>query len=88
MQDSTKYDDSVPNRILVAELSGKAMSYAFLTDYNKALEYSNKALELDPNSEWALIHQAWAMNGLEKLNADRITLDQACEAVPILATII
>ena len=50
VQDSRGYDDSNLIRILVFKLAGKAMSYAFIKKYDEALECSNKALELDPNS--------------------------------------
>ena len=66
LQDSRGYDDSNLIRILVMKLTGKGMSYAFIKKYNEALECSNKALELDPNSSDNLNNKAWALNGLKR----------------------
>jgi tetratricopeptide (TPR) repeat protein len=68
LQDSRRYDDSKLIRILVMKLAGKGVSYAFIKKYNEALECSNKALELDPNSSDNLNNKSWALNGLKRYN--------------------
>jgi tetratricopeptide (TPR) repeat protein len=81
-KDSRGYDDSNLIRILVIKLAGKGMSYAFMRKYVEALECSNKALELDPNSAWALTNKAWALNGLKRHNEALECSNKALELDP------
>jgi tetratricopeptide (TPR) repeat protein len=82
LQDSTRYDDSNLIRVLVIKLAGKAMSYAFLKKYDEALECSNKALELDPNSSDNLNNKAWALNALKKYDEALECSNKALELDP------
>ena len=82
LQDSRGYDDSNLIRILVIKLAGKGMSYAFIKKYNEALECSNKALELDPNSSDNLNNKAWALNGLKRYDEALECSNKALELDP------
>ena len=47
-------------------LINKSWALNALKKYDGAMEWSNKALELDPNSAWAFTNKAWALNGLKR----------------------
>jgi tetratricopeptide (TPR) repeat protein len=58
------------------------MSYAFLKKYNEALECSNKALELDPNSSDNQNNKAWALNALKNYDEALECSNKALELDP------
>jgi tetratricopeptide (TPR) repeat protein len=82
LRDSRGYGDANLIRILVIKLSGKGMSYAFIKKYDEALECSNKALELDPNSTDSLNNKSWALNALKKYDEALECSNKALELDP------
>jgi tetratricopeptide (TPR) repeat protein len=82
LQNSRGYVDSNLIRILVMKLFSKGMSFAFIKKYHEALDCSNKALELDPNSFDNLNNKAWALNGLKRYNEALDCSNKALELDP------